>query len=91
MRLIKKYESFFDADLAVVEIAKNFSEESVGQMLEEEMSEWSDNYGENGNGEAEEQVMARMISWWEKKSGKTLDDQQTASLEDAIRAHFNIL
>lgn len=91
MRLIKKYESFFDADLAVVDIAKNFSEAKVRQMLDEEMSEWGDNYGEHGNGEAEEQVIASLISWWEKKFGKTLDESQIASLEDSVRAHFNIL
>lgn len=91
MRYIRKYESFFDADLAVVEIAKKFSESEVKKMLDEEISEWSDNYSVHGNGEAEEQVITRLISWWEKQSNNTLDELQTASLEDALRAHFNIL
>ena len=91
MRLIKKYESFFDTDLAIVEIGKNFTEDRVRQMLEDEMSEWSDNYGEFGNGEAEEQVIEHMISWYEKSSRKVIDEAQRAGLQDAIRAHFNIL
>ena len=91
MRYLRKYESFFDVDMAVVEIGKKFSEQIVRDMISNEMIEWSDSYGENGNGEAEDQVITNMISWYEKHSNKTLDESQTDSLEDAIRAHFNIL
>lgn len=90
MRLIKKYESFFDADMAVVEIGRKFNAEKVRQMISEEMSEWSDDYETNGNGEAEEHVIGALVSWYERSAGKKLDGQQSASLEDAIRAHYKI-
>jgi len=90
MRLIKKYESFFDADQAVVEIGKQYSDSKVLSLIADESAEWSDSYGEIGNGEAESHVIATMISWCEKKSGKKLSDFEYASLEDALKIHYGI-
>lgn len=91
MRYIKKYEGFFDPAQALVSIGKEFSESRISDLLAEEREEWSDNYGDVGNGEAEEQVIERMISWYESNHKTRLDDAQKSALTDAIKEHFKLL
>lgn len=91
MRYLRKYESYFDVDQAIVEIGKEFGQDSVNAMIAKESDEWSDSYADLGNGEAEEQVIEHLISWYEKSTGRKLEESQRASLEDAIRSHFEIL
>lgn len=85
MRYIGKYESFFDADAAVAVIAREWTDEKVDGLLESEKQEWSDGYSEIGNGEAEEHVIAFLVSWYESKHSRVTDKE---SLYDAIREHY---
>ena len=89
MRYVKTYEGFFDKDHAVVAIGKNFSEADVREMYEAEKKEWSDDYDGNGNGEAEEQVVAKLVSWYEKNHG-ALEDSNRESLEAELIRHYKL-
>ncbi len=85
MRYIGKYESFFDVDAAVAVIAREWTDEKVEGLLDSEKQEWSDEYSENGNGEAEEHVISLLISWYESKYARVSDKEK---LSDVIREHY---
>ena len=93
MRL-KKYNESVDADFAIAKIRGRFSEEEVAAMLKNEISEWSDDeefYSSNGNGEAEEMVIHEMIGWFKREFSKSIDEADSARLEDEIRAAYDSL
>lgn len=90
MRYVRTYEGFFDKDHAVVAIGKKFGEAEVMSMYEKEKKEWSDDYEGNGNGEAEEHVLASLVSWYEKNHSN-LDEDQAKELEDALKSHYKFL
>lgn len=86
MRYIGKYESFFDVDAVVAVIAREWTDEKVEGLLDSEKKEWSEEYSDNGNGEAEEHVISSLISWYESNHNKRISDKQT--LSEAIREHY---
>lgn len=90
MRYVRTYEGYFDKDQAVVAIGKKFGQAEVMEMHEKEKGEWSDDYDGAGNGEAEEQVLARLVSWYEKSHSR-LDRGQVEELESALKAHYKFL
>ena len=90
MRHIKKYERFFDPEQALVSIGQEFSENRISEMLADERDEWSDNYGELGNGEAEDQVMEQIISWYERTHKTELEEIQKRNLIETIKKHFKL-
>lgn len=90
MKYIKEYNGYFDPEHAVVQIGKEYSHSKVLSMIGEEAGEWSDKYDQVGNGEAEEHVIATLISWWERKYGNVLDDADYSKLESTLISHYRI-
>ena len=94
MRYLKKYnENTFDKHHAVVKIKEHFSEETVSEMLADEVKEWVEegDYKVVSNGEAEEIILHQLISWYKKEFSKQLDEEQEAHLEDALKEEYNTL
>ncbi len=94
MRYLKKYnENTFDKHHAVVKIKEHFSEETVSEMLSDEIKEWVEegDYKVVSNGEAEEIILHQLISWYKKEFSKQLDEEQEAHLEDALKEEYNTL
>jgi len=93
MKYLKKYENAgFDVDFAVVKIAHHFNENKVSEMLDAENKEWSDGEATQAQKEATSEVVIRhMINWFEREYSKKLEEDQEASLEDALKAHYSVL
>ena len=94
MRYLKKYnENTFDKHHAVVKIKEHFSEETVSEMLTDEIKEWVEegDYKVVSNGEAEEIILHQLISWYKKEFSKQLDEEQEAHLEDTLKEEYNTL
>jgi hypothetical protein len=87
MRYLKRYnENNSDIHHAVVKIKGNFTEDTVSEMLADEIKEWSDedNYKSVSNGEAEEMVLNQLISWYEKEF-KQLNEEDKNELETELK------
>jgi len=87
MRYLKKYnENTFDKHHAVVKIKEHFSEETVSEMLADEVKEWVEegDYKSISNGEAEEMVLHQLISWYEKEF-KQLNEEDKNELETELK------
>jgi hypothetical protein len=94
MRYLKKYnENTFDKHHAVVKIKEQFTEETVSEMLADEVKEWIEegDYKAISNGEAEEIIVHKLISWYKKEFNKQLDEEQEAHLEDALKEEYKTL
>ena len=87
MRYLKKYnENTFDKHHAVVKIKEQFTEETVSEMLADEVKEWVEegDYKSISNGEAEEMVLHQLISWYEKEF-KQLNEDDKNELEKELK------
>ena len=87
MRYLKKYnENIFDKHHAVVKIKEQFTEETVSEMLADEVKEWVEegDYKSISNGEAEEMVLHQLISWYEKEF-KQLNEEDKNELETELK------
>jgi hypothetical protein len=87
MRYLKKYnENTFDKHHAVVKIKEQFTEETVSEMLADEVKEWVEegDYKSISNGEAEEMVLHQLISWYEKEF-KQLNEEDKNELETELK------
>jgi hypothetical protein len=87
MKYLKRYnENNTDIHHAVVKIKENFTEDTVSEMLADEIKEWSDedNYKSVSNGEAEEMVLHQLISWYEKEF-KQLNEEDKNGLEKELK------
>lgn len=94
MRYLKKYnENTFDKHHAVIKIKEQFTEETVSEMLADEVKEWVEegDYDAVSNGEAEDIIIHQLISWYKKEFSKQLDEEQEAHLEDALKEEYNTL
>ena len=94
MRYLKKYnENIFDKHHAVVKIKEHFSEETVSEMLSDEIKEWVEegDYKAISNGEAEEIIVHQLISWYKKEFNKQLDEQQESELEAELKQEYKTL
>ena len=92
MRYLKKYNESVDHH-AIVKIKSEFNDEVVGEMLSDEIKEWSDdeNYHKYNNGEAQEIVLHQMISWYNKEFNKQLSDNEQVQLEQALKQEYKVL
>jgi tRNA C32,U32 (ribose-2'-O)-methylase TrmJ len=87
MKYLKRYnENNLDINHAVVKIKEYFTEDTVSEMLADEIKEWSDedNYKSINNGEAEEMVLYQIISWYEKEF-KQLNEEQKKELQKELK------
>jgi len=87
MRYLRKYnENTFDKHHAVVKIKEQFTEETVSEMLADEVKEWVEegDYKSISNGEAEEMVLHQLISWYEKEF-KQLNEEDKNELETELK------
>ena len=87
MRYLKKYnENTFDKHHAVVKIKEQVTEETVSEMLADEVKEWVEegDYKSISNGEAEEMVLHQLISWYEKEF-KQLNEEDKNELETELK------
>jgi hypothetical protein len=91
MKWIKKYEGYFDPESALYKIADHYTEDVISKMLADEREEWSDNYNDYGNGEAEDHVIENLITWYEKESGQKLNDYQRDGLVNSIKDRYKVL
>jgi hypothetical protein len=92
MKYLNKYNESVDHH-AIVKIKSEFSEETIAEMLSEEIKEWSDDdtYHKNSNGEAEEIVLHQIISWYKKEFNKQLSDNEQVQLEQALKQEYKVL
>jgi hypothetical protein len=86
MRYLKKFESKFNLDAAVVKIGQEYGKDRVVKMVDDEKKEWSEDYDGIGNGEAEEMVIHSMIGWYKKDQAMGQEDRK--ELESALRGHY---
>jgi len=87
MKYLKRYnESNTDIHHAVVKIKEHFTEDTVSEMLADEIKEWAeeDNYKSINSGEAEEMVLHQLISWYEKEF-KQLNEEDKNELETELK------
>jgi hypothetical protein len=94
MRYLRKYnENTFDKNHAVVKIKEQFTEKNVSEMLGDEVKEWVEDgdYNDISNGEAEEIILHKLISWYKQKFNIQLDEEQEAHLEDDLRNEYSVL
>ena len=94
MRYLRKYnENTFDKNHAVVKIKEQFTEETVSEMLADEVKEWVEegDYNVVSNGEAEDIIIYQLISWYKKEFNKQLDEQQETQLENALKQEYKTL
>ena len=94
MRYLRKYnENTFDKHHAVVKIKEQFTEETVSEMLADEVKEWVEegDYKSISNGEAEEIIVHQLISWYKKEFNKQLDEQQESELETELKQEYKTL
>lgn len=87
-------------DFALDKIKKEFSEDRVCQMFDEEILEWVDNnweddyeseydwYIDHNNGEAQDVIIDQIVSWYRKNYG---DDPDDSDLMDIIKAEYSCL
>ena len=94
MRYLRKYnENTFDKNHAVVKIKEQFTEETVSEMLADEVKEWVEegDYNAVSNGEAEDIIIHQLISWYKKEFNKQLEEQQETQLENALKQEYKTL
>jgi hypothetical protein len=87
MKYLKRYnENNSDIQHAIVKIKENFTEDTVSEMLADEIKEWveEDNYKSINSGEAEEMVLHQLISWYEKEF-KQLNEEDKSELEKELK------
>ena len=87
MKYLKRYnENNSDIHHAIVKIKEHFTEDTVSEMLADEIKEWADedNYKSINSGEAEEMVLHQLISWYEKEF-KQLNEEDKNELEKEIK------
>jgi hypothetical protein len=87
MKYLKRYnENNSDIQHAIVKIKENFTEDTVSEMLADEIKEWveEDNYKSINSGEAEEMVLHQLISWYEKEF-KQLNEEDKNELETELK------
>lgn len=87
MKYLKRYnENNSDIHHAIVKIKEHFTEETVSEMLADEIKEWAeeDNYKSINSGEAEEMVLHQLISWYEKEF-KQLNEEDKNELEKELK------
>ena len=72
MKYLKKYESIqeHDLDFVLSKIKEEFTIDKVKEEFEKEKSEWSDDYDSDGNGEAQDIILNKLIGWFESKYNK---------------------
>ena len=87
MKYLKRYnENNSDIHHAIVKIKEHFTEDTVSEMLADEIKEWADedNYKSINSGEAEEMVLHQLISWYVKEF-KQLNEEDKNELEKEIK------
>ena len=87
MKYLKRYnENNSDIHHAIVKIKEHFTEDTVSEMLADEIKEWADedNYKSINSGEAEEMVLHQLISWYEKEF-KQLNEEDKNELEKELK------
>lgn len=94
MKYLKRYNESLDSEPIITKIREEFPEDRVEKMLQDEILEWVDDeesYKENGNGEAEETVIYRIVGWYETTHNVKLDIDQNQPLIDEIKKAYPIL
>lgn len=85
----------FDTDFAISKIKEHFNFETVKDMLDKEIMEWTpdeedlDWYTNNSNGEAESIVIQHIINWYTTKYPSSEINEE--ELEKSIQKEFNFL
>lgn len=94
MKYLKKYlESHSDLQHVVAKIKEKYSEQKVTDMLNSEISEWTDtdNYKDISNGEAEEMIMHQLVNWYQKEFSKKFEESDIAQLENLLKSEYQCL
>lgn len=77
MKYLRKYNESNEQqnlDFVLAKIKEEFDIDKVKETYEKEMTEWSDDYPNSGNGEAEDIILNQMIGWFELKHSKLSDE-----------------
>jgi hypothetical protein len=103
MKYLKHFESIeFDIDFAISKIKEQFSDDTICNMLDEEILEWVDSdwieeyesehdwYVDHNNREAEDIVIEQIITWYENKYGH-LNERDKLLLIDKLIDIYNCL
>ena len=95
MKHLRKYNESseneeYDLDFVMAKIKEEFTTEKVKELLNTEGKEWSDDYEENGNGEAEDVIIDQLIEWFESKY-KPLGDDSYTEIRDILQQEYEFL
>lgn len=77
MKYLRKYNELNeeqDLDFVLAKIKEEFPTDKVKESFDKEMIEWSEDYSNSGNGEAQDIILNQMIGWFELKYSKLSDE-----------------
>jgi len=93
MKYLRKYNESNeeqDLDFVLVKIKEEFPTEKVKEAFDKEMLEWSDDYTNTGNGEAQDIILNQMIGWFELKHSK-LSDEVSEEVYNKLQEEYDFL
>jgi len=64
-----------DIDFIIAKIKEEYPINDVENMYNEEKDAWSDDYDNEGNGEAEDVILNKLLGWFQKQYSKELSDE----------------
>jgi hypothetical protein len=77
MKYLRKYNESNEEqnlDFVLAKIKDQFSIDDVKESYEKETTEWSDDYSNTGNGEAQDVILDQMIGWFESNHNRLSPD-----------------
>lgn len=93
MKYLRKYNESNeeqDLDFVLAKIKEEFPTDKVKEAFDKEMLEWSDDYTNTGNGEAQDIILNQMIGWFELKHSK-LSDEVSEEVYNKLQEEYDFL
>lgn len=95
-------ESTSNIDFALSKIKEHFSKEDVLDKFDNEVLEWVDEdwsddydseydwYVDHNNDEAQDVVLSKLISWYEREYKKQVSTEEQVELYDNLKEYYDI-
>lgn len=93
MKYLKKYNESNeeDMDFILAKIKEKYPINDVENLYNEEKEAWSDDYENEGNGEAEDVVLNQLIGWFQKQYSKELSDEKFEEVYSKLQSEYDFL
>ncbi len=93
MKYLRKYNESNgeqDLDFVLAKIKEEFPIDKVKETYDKEVDEWSEDYTNSGNGEAQDVILNQMIGWFELKHS-SLSDELFEEVYNKLQEEYEFL